>query len=508
QSLKELRSVRDSGGQLIPLPVGQAIAYALEVLPALGYLHGLGLVYCDFKPDNVIQSQEQVKLIDLGAVRRIDDDESPTYKTDGYCAPELATEGVSPGSDLYTVARTLAVLTFNFDYLGTYKEKLPDATDVPLLAKHGSYYRLLARATDPDPDARFESAAELVDQLTGVLREVMATEDGQPRPAMSTLFSPERGVFGADPDHWPDRPDPVAVVAALPVPQVDTTDPAAGLLATSAATDPAAVIASLSAAPLNTVEVRLRIARARIEQADLLGAGRDLDELAASEPGDWRVTWYRGLVALIADRPQEARNHFDLVYGWLPGELAAKLALAIAEERQGNLKAAARYYDLVWRTDRGFVSAAFGLARVRLLDKDRAGSVGVLESVPAHSSHHVAAQLAAIRASMYVDGQADLTEGDLITAGTKLEGVQLDAERRARLSIELLEATRRWVGGMPNRPAIAIAGKRVLGCALTERDLRLGLERHYRSLARLSPSADQRIALVDRANTVRPKTWV
>jgi len=34
QSLKELRSVRDENGQLIPLPLGQAIAYALEVLPA------------------------------------------------------------------------------------------------------------------------------------------------------------------------------------------------------------------------------------------------------------------------------------------------------------------------------------------------------------------------------------------------------------------------------------------------------------------------------------------
>ena len=57
------------------MPVAQAIAYAVEVLPALGYLHGRGLVYCDFKPDNVIQTEEQLKLIDMGAVRRIDDDE-------------------------------------------------------------------------------------------------------------------------------------------------------------------------------------------------------------------------------------------------------------------------------------------------------------------------------------------------------------------------------------------------------------------------------------------------
>jgi serine/threonine-protein kinase PknG len=508
QSLKELRSVRDENGQLIPLPLGQAIAYALEVLPALGYLHGLGLIYCDFKPDNVIQSQEQVKLIDLGAVRHMDDEESAVYKTDGYAAPELATEGVSPGTDLYTVARSLAVLTFNFDYLGKYRDTLPDATDVPLLARYGSYYRLLARATDPDPNARFDSAAEMVDQLTGVLRDVLSTDDGQQRPALSTLFSPERAVFGADPDRWPDPPDAATVVAALPVPQVDTTDPAAGLLATSAVTDPAAVIASLSGAALNTLEVRLRIARARIEQGDLLGANRDLDELAASDPGDWRVSWYRGLVALVAGRPQDARALFDLVYGWLPGEQAARLALAVAEESVGNLNGAAHYYESVWRIDHGYVSAAFGLARVRLLDANRAGSVAVLESVPDSSSQHVAAQLAAIRAGMYGGAKVEVTEGDLITAGARLESVELDAERRARLSIEVLEAAAKWVGSTPNRPAIAVAGKRVLGCALTEKDLRLGLERCYRSLARLSASADQRIALVDRANSVRPVTWV
>ena len=118
------------------------------------------------------------------AVRRIDDTESATYKTDGYCAPELASDGPSISSDLYTVARTLAVLTFNFDYLGKFDDHLPDPADVPLLAANASYYRLLSRATDPNPDARFESASDMSDQLIGVLREVMSAEDGQPRSCL------------------------------------------------------------------------------------------------------------------------------------------------------------------------------------------------------------------------------------------------------------------------------------------------------------------------------------
>ena len=63
----------------------------IEVLPAFSYLHTSGLLYCDFKPANVIQVGESVKLIDLGGVRRIGDDETPIYGTVGFQAPEVAT---------------------------------------------------------------------------------------------------------------------------------------------------------------------------------------------------------------------------------------------------------------------------------------------------------------------------------------------------------------------------------------------------------------------------------
>ena len=91
-SLKQIlkNRMRANGGRFDPLPVDQALAYILEVLPAFSYLHDLGLVYCDFKPDNLIQVGDAVKLIDLGGVRRIDDQESAIYGTVGYQAPEVA----------------------------------------------------------------------------------------------------------------------------------------------------------------------------------------------------------------------------------------------------------------------------------------------------------------------------------------------------------------------------------------------------------------------------------
>ncbi|WP_344077104.1 tetratricopeptide repeat protein [Streptomyces crystallinus] len=196
KSLKEIANERRGpAGKRDPLPVEQACAYGIEALEALGHLHSRNLLYCDFKVDNAIQTEDQLKLIDMGAVRRMDDDESAIYGTVGYQAPEVAESGPSVASDLYTVARTLAVLTFDFQgYTNVFADSLPDPEHIEVFRTYESFYRLLVRATDPDPARRFASAQEMAEQLTGVLREVVAIQTGRPRPALSTLFGTELRV--------------------------------------------------------------------------------------------------------------------------------------------------------------------------------------------------------------------------------------------------------------------------------------------------------------------------
>jgi serine/threonine-protein kinase PknG len=514
ESLRDMMLARRGpDGAAEPIPLGQAIAYALESLRALGYLHNLGLLYCDFKPDNVIQSEEQLKLIDLGGVRRMDDDSSPIYGTVGYQAPEIASDGPSIGSDLYTVARTLAVLTFDFKgYTGTYATSLPDRAAVPLLARHESYDRLLRLATDPDPGRRFDSAAQMAEQLTGVLREVLSAEDGAPRPAVSGVFAPEVRPAGADIvadllDHpgRPSPPGPAAAAAALGVPLVDAADPAAGYLAGLGAASPADVTVLLAQPPVRSAEVSLRLARARIELGDFDQAAAVLDEVAAQAGGDWRVDWYRALADLA--RGRDARDGFDAIYSLLPGEAAPKLGLALAAELGGDLAAAARYYELVWTTDQSYVTAAFGLARVRLAAGDRAAAVRALDSVPATSIYYTQAQVAAITARVSGRPDRDLDPADVLEAGSRLEALGLDAERRERLEAEVLEAALASLRPRPGSPARpALPAGRILGLDLTERQLRIGLERTYRALAHLADRRDDRITLVDRANAVRPRT--
>src|SRR5262245_53000647 len=85
KTLMTLRKEHDG-----PLPVAEAISYIAEILPAFGYIDEMGLVYCDFKPENVMVEEETVKLIDLGAVRRADDTGGDVYGSKGYTAPEAS----------------------------------------------------------------------------------------------------------------------------------------------------------------------------------------------------------------------------------------------------------------------------------------------------------------------------------------------------------------------------------------------------------------------------------
>ncbi|MBA3529494.1 MAG: protein kinase, partial [Propionibacteriaceae bacterium] len=217
-SLKQILKARmqAAGGAYDPLPVDQAIAYILEILPAFQYLHDLGLVYCDFKPDNLIQVGDAVKLIDLGGVRRIDDQDSAIYGTVGYQAPEVATAGTSVASDIYTIGRTLVVLMMEFrGYQTKYVASLPPVEETPLFGQYDSLYRLLTKACAPDPADRFASVDELRVQLLGILREVVAqkTPGTALTSAASVLF--EAPAITGDALEWYE----------LPALRADTSDP-------------------------------------------------------------------------------------------------------------------------------------------------------------------------------------------------------------------------------------------------------------------------------------------
>src|SRR5262249_47269282 len=189
-----------------------------------------------------------MKLIDLGGVYRMQDRTSPIYGTVGYQAPEIADTGPTIATDVFTVGRTLAALCIDFrGYQGQFRFDLPDQQDVGLFSLSDSLYRFLLRATARRPEDRFRSCDETAEQLTGVLREVIAGEEGRPVPGTSHVFNIELSSAI-------QAPDPRTLPSLL----VRADDPAAAFLASLPVGDVDEQLAALDAAPEHTIEIDLR----------------------------------------------------------------------------------------------------------------------------------------------------------------------------------------------------------------------------------------------------------
>ena len=502
--LKDRREA--NGGIADPLPPAEAISYVLGILGAFGYLHSLGLVYNDLKPANIMALNDQVKLIDVGAVMRADDDKAAIFGTQGFQAPEVASTGPSIASDLYTVGRTLAVLMLRFTFhTGQYQYDLPTPDTEPFFAQHESLYRFLLRTCALHPDDRFQSAAEMAEQLTGVLRQVVSITSGEDHPTPSNHFGGDRlttllvqsaETYDVTAPDW----------RVLPNPKVDPADTAAAFLLDLADLDANKSIelletAAQSASVGPTRELRLRMARETAE----LGTNPEsiLKELEALDPWDWRPGWQRALYHLQRGAGGLAADGFNRVWTELPGEIAPQLAIAMAAEVLGDFERAASLYIRVISTDSTHVSAAFGLARCREAMNQPTEAVDALNMVPSTSAAHYDAQVAAARALISGGGATGPTLENLTSASEAIERLQLDAAERAELSADVYEKA---LAGLTSGQISPSEGRALMGSKLTIRELRRGLEKTYRSRARFATTAAERSEFVDKANRARPRT--
>jgi serine/threonine-protein kinase PknG len=494
RSLKQLLKDRmaANNGVYDPFPVDQAIAYVVEILPAFSYLHSQGLLYCDFKPDNLIQSGHAIKLIDLGGVRRANDDQSPIYGTVGFQAPEVAEVGPSVASDIYTIGRTLAVLCMEFrGYQSTFVAELPPVDDTPLFQRYDSLYRVLLKATATNPDDRFQTADELRDQLLGVLREAVAVDSGDAAAAHSNASA----LFGT-----PTSAGAELVWSDLPALRVDRADASATWLAGVSIVDGIERLRVLETAPEQTVEVQLAKARAAIDAGMHQDASVIVDEILNENPWEWRAVWISGLSAMAEGNYTSAQTAFNTVLGQVPGELAPKLALALACEHSEADEVAEYLYAVCAATDANYVApAAFGLGRTRSKRGDVTGSLQALDLVAPTSGAYVAARRR--RAELLTAPGRGI--GDLAAAASSIENIAINPRDRQVALVAIFTAALQEVQRTGPQPS-----SRVANVPATENDLRLAAERAYRDLAALTSDRTLRIKLVDFANAVRPRTLV
>ena len=385
-SLNDLvkQRTQQQGGAYSPLPVEQAIAYMIEVLPRFLPAHErtavLRLQTGQRHPGRREREAHRPRRCPPHRRRRVAD-----LRHGRIPGTRGRRDGTTIASDIYTVGRTLAVLVFEFKgSTSEYVDSLPTPEHVPLFAEHDSLYRLLLRTTAKAAEDRFQSADELREQLLGVLREVTSRRRRLPLGAVDVLRDAghcERQLGWAE----------------LPSLRVDTADPMASWLAGVTSDDPARLLELLDEAPEQSAAVRLARADAALRAVTRAGAGRERRAAAGGSVG---------LAGGLDDRRRgDGRRRrsrcvsaFNAVYGQVPGELAPKLALAraceLADERDGD-----RAGTVCSRTDGAYLPRAqFGLARLAQADgrtTDALAALGRIRRSAGRTARHAATGIAA-----------------------------------------------------------------------------------------------------------------
>jgi len=186
----------------------RALRIVRQVAFALGAVHAVGIVHRDLKPGNIMLVQEptpdRVKVVDFGLARFFASDTfqkltmtGQVVGTPAFMAPEQAFgDNVDERTDVYSMGAVLySLLTARPPYEGRGVEeilpKLLDGDREPLVRSHpklGALAEVVDRCLEPDPDARYATAAE-VDAALSVLdpTPTQTLAEWAPPPSMPTL---------------------------------------------------------------------------------------------------------------------------------------------------------------------------------------------------------------------------------------------------------------------------------------------------------------------------------
>ena len=170
-----------SSGSLDAVRVAQI---AVQMLDALVYAHGQGVIHRDLKPSNIlIEPSGNARVMDFGIAMRIDpsgkssDAANVLVGTPAYLSPEyVKSQRVSPQGDIYAVGLIMLEMLsgrriVRADSLATTLYRIAnEPVEIPEgLKLPDALARIVLRASAHDAATRYASAAEMLKDLQGWL---------------------------------------------------------------------------------------------------------------------------------------------------------------------------------------------------------------------------------------------------------------------------------------------------------------------------------------------------
>ena len=204
-----LKQYLQKAGALCP---SEVLSFTTQIAKALKHAHNKGIIHRDIKPQNIILLRDgMIKVADFGIASLQSDIEESSGETVGsvhYIAPEQA-RGAAPDarSDIYSLGIAMyEMLTGRLPYIGNSDTEVavmhmntqaaPPRAILPEIPEE--LERICLKAMDSDIDARYQTAAELLDDLEAFRKQSLAAQ------VLEDSDSPE--AFLIDGDDAPEQP--------------------------------------------------------------------------------------------------------------------------------------------------------------------------------------------------------------------------------------------------------------------------------------------------------------
>ncbi len=381
-----------------------AVKIAAQAARGLAYAHKRGVVHRDIKPDNLlILNSGRVKISDFGVAAALGSDASGGHSgSPPYMSPEQCRgEPVDGRSDIYSLGATLyLLLTGRRPFLGETAQALilmHQQDDHPPLNElrpglPRELERIVNRMLAKKPDARYENADELAEDLEAAAELIRS----QRRRTVTVQRSEGSGIYklarqaAEEASEELDRNETIELAVLSMTTQLENSVTDAQQAMKRARFDDA----------LKQIETAMRIkgddARLHMLRGHIYRKMRKMKEALADyqtavtfNPDDPRARSFLGSLQRMTGDLSGARENLTYALKLNAHNVEARISLGKIYEKGRAWKAAEREYEkcieLVPADERGYVALAVLLSKRTQEDKARSLLLRALEINPSFS---------------------------------------------------------------------------------------------------------------------------